>query len=71
MIGSLDNYWWEDDNVTDICGGNCSISAQNWSNDIQDVCSGQYLPAYGKLIPATTISDRYVDGLNLACMGSE
>ncbi|ORY11047.1 hypothetical protein BCR34DRAFT_614845 [Clohesyomyces aquaticus] len=71
MVGSLDNYWWEEDNVTDICSSNCSTDAQNWSNDIQDACFGQYLPAYGKLIPATTISDRYIDNLNIACMGSE
>ncbi|OCL06228.1 carbohydrate-binding module family 50 protein [Glonium stellatum] len=71
MIGSLDNYWWEDDNLTDICGGNCSDAAAAWSLDIADACDGQYLSAYGKLVPATSISDRFVDGMNVGCLGSE
>ncbi|KAH7321501.1 hypothetical protein BKA65DRAFT_568274 [Rhexocercosporidium sp. MPI-PUGE-AT-0058] len=45
MSVSFDNYYWEDENITDIS-------------------------AYGKLIPADSISDRFVDGLNTVCLGS-
>ncbi|KAK9772777.1 hypothetical protein AB5N19_03209 [Seiridium cardinale] len=70
MVGDLENYWWEEDNVTALCGGDCWRSASKWSDNITDACYEEYVPAYGKLVPAYAIADRLLDGMNLACLPS-
>jgi hypothetical protein len=71
MVGDFDNYWWEDDNVTTLCGGSCQLDAATWIDSITNDCYDQYLTAYGKLVPAYSIADRFIDGLNVACLASE
>ncbi|KAF2649567.1 carbohydrate-binding module family 50 protein [Lophiostoma macrostomum CBS 122681] len=70
MVVNYDMFWWEQDNVTDLCLGNCSAAASLWYNNVMTACKGQWLTAYGKWIPADTIAGRYVDGLNTVCLHS-
>ncbi|KAI1212568.1 uncharacterized protein F4807DRAFT_450236 [Annulohypoxylon truncatum] len=70
MVSSFENYWWEDDNVTALCGTNCSDAAQDWDLNVASACDDQYYSAYGKLVPAWTISERFVDGIGIACLSS-
>ncbi|KAI0124099.1 hypothetical protein BJ170DRAFT_697065 [Xylariales sp. AK1849] len=70
MVGDFENFWWEEDNVTALCVGNCSQAASSWGFDLYDACYEEYVSAYGKKIPASSIGDRFNDGLNIACMPS-
>ncbi|KAL2066090.1 hypothetical protein VTL71DRAFT_2161 [Oculimacula yallundae] len=70
MSVSFDNYYWEDDNITDVCDGNCTLQARDWDLSVSLACSDQWISAYGKLIPADSISGRFVDGLKTVCLGS-
>jgi len=70
MVGTVDNYYWEDENLTTLCSGNCSYATTMWDLDVTNACDGQYMSAYGKLIPADSISGRFVDGMNIACLPS-
>ncbi|KAI2465892.1 hypothetical protein F4781DRAFT_374999 [Annulohypoxylon bovei var. microspora] len=70
MVSSFENYWWEDDNVTALCASNCSYAAQMWDLNVASACDNQYYSAYGKLVPAWTISERFVDGIGIACLSS-
>lgn len=93
MAVSFDNYYWEDDNITDVCDGNCTLQARDWDLSVSLACSDgkllvqeilicedkyvnetnkltEWISAYGKLIPADSISGRFVDGLNTVCLGS-
>ncbi|GIK01364.1 hypothetical protein Aspvir_005398 [Aspergillus viridinutans] len=70
LAAEVDRYWWEDDNVAALCSGNCSVAAKYWDLNVAGACDEQYLPVYGKMIPVSSVSGRYVDGLNLACLGS-
>ncbi|CZR67061.1 uncharacterized protein PAC_16960 [Phialocephala subalpina] len=70
MTINFDNYWWEDDNLTDLCLGNCTYEAQQWDSDVTQACADQWITAYGRLIPADSISGRYVDSMSTACLGS-
>jgi hypothetical protein len=70
MVGSFDNYWWEDDNVTSLCLGNCTWATTLWDLNVSGACDGEYISAYGKLIPADSISGRMLDSIKIACLGS-
>lgn len=70
MSINFDNYWWEEDNLTDLCLGNCSYEATLWDRDVTQACADQWITAYGKLIPADSISGRYVDSISTACLSS-
>jgi hypothetical protein len=70
MVVNWDMFWWENDNITDLCSGNCSDAANLWALDVQSACDGEYMSAYGKLIPADSVAARYVDGINTACLYS-
>lgn len=70
MVGNFDDFWWEDDNVTSLCVGNCTQAAILWDLNVSGACDGEYMPAYGKLIPADSVSGRIVDSMNMACLSS-
>lgn len=70
MVVNWDMFWWENDNITDLCSGNCSDAANLWALDVQSACDGEYMSAYGKLIPADSVAARYADGINTACLYS-
>ncbi|THY54577.1 hypothetical protein D6C97_05682 [Aureobasidium pullulans] len=93
MAVSFDNYYWEDDNITDVCDGNCTLQARDWDLGVSLACGdgeqdcslyslipqrhenatdmlAEWISAYGKLVPADSISGRFVDGLNTVCLGS-
>lgn len=38
MADQFENYWWEDDNVTALCDGNCSSQATDWYMDTTGAC---------------------------------
>ncbi|KAI0140764.1 hypothetical protein BJ166DRAFT_583997 [Pestalotiopsis sp. NC0098] len=59
MVGDFENFWWEDDNVTALCSGNCPSATSDWRLNVYDACYGEYISAYGKLIPATSIKMMY------------
>ncbi|KAJ5098774.1 hypothetical protein N7532_005775 [Penicillium argentinense] len=70
MALNVDNYWWEEDDVTALCSGNCSTAAKYWDLQVASACDGQYYPSYGKLLPWDTVTGQYIDGLNTACLPS-
>ena len=65
---SVDSYWWSETNVTDLCTLECTRSAGEWNADIQRRCDGQSIAVYGKLVEVDSVSGRYYDGLNIACL---
>ncbi|KUI67451.1 hypothetical protein VM1G_02901 [Cytospora mali] len=68
MTSDVDNYWWEEDNVTTLCTTECWSAVDGWDQDVQARCDDQTLVAYGKLVPADSVSGRYYDGLHMACL---
>jgi hypothetical protein len=47
MTVSFDNYYWEDDNITTVCDGNCTIEARDWDLDVSLACAdGTTRPSY-------------------------
>lgn len=59
---------WEDDNVTALCTDNCTAQVADWDFNVAYDCYGQTLSVGGRLVPADTISGRYLDGVNMACL---
>ncbi|KAK8097735.1 uncharacterized protein PG998_013221 [Apiospora kogelbergensis] len=70
MVADFENFWWEDDNVTALCSGNCALDVSSWSMDLYSICYGEYISAYGKQLPASSIGERLNDGMNLMCLPS-
>lgn len=68
MAGTVDNYLWDINNVTELCTQTCLSSAQTWFNTVYDSCSDDTLTFLGKQVPPYTIPGRTLDGLNIACL---
>ncbi|KAK3692974.1 hypothetical protein B0T22DRAFT_532340 [Podospora appendiculata] len=70
MAVEYDKYWWEMDNITDLCGSTCQQEAGIWYSDVMSYCSGDWLKAAGSWIPADSVAGRYADGVNTLCLWS-
>lgn len=71
MAGSVDNYWWEVDNLTQLCTNDCWSSVQAWDANVFLNCQDDNLVAYGKIVPASDVTGRYNDGMNIACLTNQ
>ena len=70
MSNTVDSYLWTIDNVTDLCTPACIASTAKWWSDVQTRCPAENIAAYGKMVPAETITGRFFDGLSVACLQS-
>lgn len=59
---------WENDNITALCNDKCIAQVDGWNFNVAYYCYGQTLSVGGKLVPADTVSGRYLDGINTACL---
>ena len=71
MAGSVDNYYWDIDNVTELCSSDCYAAVQFWDEDVSNRCVYDNLVAYSKVVPAASVSGRYNDGMNIACLTNQ
>lgn len=71
MANTVDNYFWELDNVTDLCTSACFEAVDTWNNDVHIRCAYDSLVAYGKAVPATSVAGRYSDGFHIACLTNQ
>ncbi|KAI2635310.1 hypothetical protein GGS21DRAFT_489973 [Xylaria nigripes] len=76
MTQSLENYWWTDDNLTAICSRanenttSCAVAVGRWNGNSAAACDEQYFTAYGRLLPIWSVTERFRDSLNFACLES-
>ncbi|KAL8705754.1 MAG: hypothetical protein Q9201_001149 [Fulgogasparrea decipioides] len=68
MTGQLDLYYWDRDNITELCTRDCTQSASDWLQGVNDVCDGQTITIDSKIVPVESVADRYADGIGLACL---
>lgn len=68
MAGQVDLYYWEQDNITDLCTPSCLASSSDWLGNIYDTCDGQTITIDSKMVPAESVAIRYSDGIGLACL---
>lgn len=68
MAGQVDLYYWEQENITDLCTPSCLASSSDWLGNIYDTCDGQTITVDSKLVPAESVAIRYSDGIGLACL---
>jgi hypothetical protein len=71
MAGSVDNYYWEVDNVTDLCTRDCYNAVQDWNDDVGIACYYDTLVAYNKIVPAASVADRFASGMEIACLSNQ
>lgn len=67
---TVDDHWWETDNLTTLCTPGCTASAQAWNTDVTSACANDDLVVQGSLVPAATVAGRFWDGLQVACLQS-
>lgn len=67
---TVDDHWWETDNLTTLCTAGCTASAQTWNTDVTLACVDDDLVVQGSLVPAATVAGRFWDGLQVACLQS-
>lgn len=62
-----DTYWREEDVVT-LCVPDCTASARAWTQDVSSACSEDWLVVGDRAVPAETLSLRFVEGMEIACL---
>ena len=68
MAGSVDNYYWGADNLTELCTNDCMFAVDAWNTNVEARCFYDEIASYNKLVPAASVSDRFSDGLHIACI---
>ena len=68
MAGQVDLYYWEQDNLTDLCSPSCLQSSSDWLNNVYNTCDGQTITIDSKMVPVESVAIRYSDGIGLACL---
>jgi hypothetical protein len=67
---TVDDHWWEPENLTQLCTSQCSASASTWLSDVLAACVNDDLVIQGRSVPAATVAERFVEGLGVACLQS-
>ena len=68
MTGQVDLYFWDQENLTDLCTGSCIQSASDWLEAVYGSCNGQTFTIDSKMVPTESVAIRYSDGLGTACL---
>jgi hypothetical protein len=71
MVGTVDNYYWEQDNLTTLCTAECFAAVQDWNDDVNTNCYYDSLVAYNKVVDAASVAGRTLDGMNIACLSNQ
>ena len=71
MANTVDNFYWELDNVTDLCTASCFNEVDAWHDDVQTRCALDSVVAYGKAVPAASVSGRFSEGFYIACLTNQ
>lgn len=67
---TVDDHWWEPENLTQLCTSDCTASATSWVSDVLSTCVNDDLVIQGRRVPAATVADRFLEGLGVACLQS-
>ena len=71
MANTVDNFYWELENVTDLCTYDCFNALDSWDDDVQTRCALDSIVAYGKIVPAASVSGRFSEGFHIACLTNQ
>ncbi len=66
----VDQVYWEQENVVSLCTEECVASVEKWKQSVETACETDYLRSGERYVPADTLSSRFIEGLNMACMRS-
>ncbi|KAK2773616.1 LysM domain-containing protein [Colletotrichum kahawae] len=64
----VDNIYWTSDNTTQLCTTGCLDSSRQWKEDVAGSCEGEFLRSGDQLVEADTLSTRFAEGLEIACL---
>lgn len=67
---TVDDHWWEMDNLTTLCTADCTSSASTWRSNAQLACVDDDINVQGKQVPAASVAGRFAEGLGIACLQS-
>ena len=71
MAGTVDNFYWELDNVTNLCTPGCFQAVDTWTDDVSTRCAFDSIAVYGKIVPAESVAGRYSEGFSVACLTNQ
>ncbi|KAK2014359.1 hypothetical protein LZ32DRAFT_603389 [Colletotrichum eremochloae] len=66
----VDSIYWTSDNTTQLCTTGCLESSRQWREDVAESCEGEFLRSGDRLVEADTLSTRFAEGLEIACLRS-
>ncbi|GJC98179.1 lysM domain-containing protein [Colletotrichum higginsianum] len=67
---NVDGLWWQEQDVTTLCGTGCLTSARDWHANVESSCAYDLMIQGDRLVEADTLSGRFLEGLELACTRS-
>ncbi|KAH7317112.1 hypothetical protein B0I35DRAFT_337390, partial [Stachybotrys elegans] len=67
----IDDVYWTEKDVGALCVPNCISKARDWSKAVQVACRDDWMTAGERAVPAESLSLRFLEGLEMACMRSK
>ncbi|KAF4923012.1 LysM domain-containing protein [Colletotrichum viniferum] len=67
---NVDGLWWTQEDVSTLCTSSCLNSAQNWKDNVDEVCVGEFMVQGDRMVEVETLAARFVEGLGLSCLRS-
>lgn len=66
----VDSIYWAQENVTKLCTAGCISEASLWKESVNEDCNDEFLKVGDRIVPAESLSSRFTEGLEMACMKS-
>ncbi|CZT06464.1 uncharacterized protein RAG0_12165 [Rhynchosporium agropyri] len=64
----VDDTYWSEQDVAALCVPECTASARVWTQDVALACSADWLVVGDRAVPADTLSLRFTEGIEIACL---
>ncbi|KAK1579648.1 LysM domain-containing protein [Colletotrichum navitas] len=64
----VDDVYWTEQDVSTLCVPDCQADARTWTETVASACSEDWLVVGDRAVPAETLSLRFVEGLEMACL---
>ncbi|KAF9874723.1 LysM domain-containing protein [Colletotrichum karsti] len=65
---NVDDIYWTEQDAATLCVPDCTSSARSWTEAVSSACSGDWLVVGDRAVPAETLSLRFVEGMEIACL---
>ncbi|KXH42795.1 LysM domain-containing protein [Colletotrichum salicis] len=64
----VDDVYWTEQDVRTLCVPGCETNVRTWTETVASACNEDWLVVGDRAVPAETLSLRFAEGLEIACL---